>query len=77
MFEYTINQLKKLIINLDSCEVNAKSELEAAIKILKENEDKEKELFAIKSLNKCLSDKLAEFRKKYGCEYKLSKEVNK
>jgi hypothetical protein len=38
MFEYTIQQLKKLIFNLDSCEVNAKKELEQAIELLeKEN----------------------------------------
>ena len=38
----------------------------------KENTELKEELFAAKALNKCLVDKLAEFRKKYGCEYQLS-----
>ena len=36
-FEYAINQIKKLICNLDACEVNAKAELQSAIKTLQED----------------------------------------
>lgn len=84
MFEYAIqileNQLDVLVKNTMLAELgygdiatdNMKSELTKAIQVLKEYEDKEKELFSVKALNKCLSDKLAEFRNKYGCEYQLS-----
>lgn len=40
MYEYTIRQIRKLILNLDACEVHAKAELEEAITLLQKEGEK-------------------------------------